>query len=245
MVNQKNFESSDSHEKGLKDEGAKRFDLGKLRWDLLPYDSLEKVVEVFTHGASKYDDENWRQGMAYKRMYGPIFRHLTKSISGEDIDPDSFCFHLAQVAWGSICLLWYQMNNVGEDDRVKINSINDIYKYLGSENEDRRKNEFWKIIEYWTKKRTEKLKKEENKKATYIKSDDKIPKPDDQYIHFKGNIYTIVCVSFDTEGIYKALVTYKDKHDKYWTRPLESFNGNVKHQDRTIKRFKRWETNEC
>ena len=52
------FESSDAHQKEGKDEGAKRYDAGKVRWDLLPYDMLEKVAEVFTHGASKYADNN-------------------------------------------------------------------------------------------------------------------------------------------------------------------------------------------
>ncbi len=35
-------------------------DLGKLRWDLLPMEQVEKVVEVLTKGAEKYTANNWQ-----------------------------------------------------------------------------------------------------------------------------------------------------------------------------------------
>jgi len=114
---------ADALKKCQKEEGAKRYDFGKLRWDLIPYDALEKVVEVYTHGSAKYDDENWRNGMNYKRMYGSIMRHLTKWYRGEDIDKDSGCLHLSNVVWGCLSLIWMQMNDVGEDNRIKDNNI--------------------------------------------------------------------------------------------------------------------------
>lgn len=45
-------------------EKAKRYDKGKLRYELLPTEALEKVVEVYTRGAHKYtiyEDENGKQ----------------------------------------------------------------------------------------------------------------------------------------------------------------------------------------
>ena len=139
---------SDEHESQTKDEAAPRYDDMKLRWDLMPMDSLDKVAEVFTHGAAKYWEESWRNGMSYKRMYGPIFRHLSKSQRGEDIDPDSGCFHLSQIVWGALCLLWFQKNNIGEDDRV-IDLDNIEFQHKGSkEDEDKRLKLFWDIIKH-------------------------------------------------------------------------------------------------
>lgn len=238
------FKSSDDNMKQGKDEGAKRFDAMKIRWDLIPYDTLETVAEVFTHGASKYEDNNWRKGMSYSRMYGAMWRHLSKSQRGEDLDKDSYCFHLSQVAWGCLCLLHFQMNNIGKDDRVK--DLNDPeLSYNGKVDERPRKIKFFEIIEYWKKKRKEKDEQPNNfnipdppdPPPKRIISEDisicklkknSVPKKGEFYKHFKGNIYEIICVSFDTEGDNKQLVTYKNNKNEYWTRPLDMFMEYVK-----------------
>ena len=98
---------SEDEKKGQNEAKALRYDFGKLRVDLLPYDSIEKIAEVFTHGAIKYGDDNWRKGMEWKRIYGSLIRHLIKSFRGEDIDEDSGCLHLAMAAWGCIVLIHY------------------------------------------------------------------------------------------------------------------------------------------
>lgn len=33
----------------------------KLRWDLLPLDLIEKIVEVFSFGAKKYSPNTWQK----------------------------------------------------------------------------------------------------------------------------------------------------------------------------------------
>ena len=97
---------------------AVRYDFGKLRWDLVPDDALEKVVEIFTHGSAKYNDENWRDGFSWKRCIGSLKRHLKAFTTGEDIDEDSGALHLSHVAWNAITLLWFQLHEKGTDDRV-------------------------------------------------------------------------------------------------------------------------------
>jgi hypothetical protein len=104
--------------RNTEDPGHK-FDFGKLRWDLIPYDSLEEIVKVYTHGAEKYTDHNWRKGMKFSRLYAAIFRHLTASIRGEDIDKDSGLNHLSQVAWGCLTLLNFMKTKPDMDDRIK------------------------------------------------------------------------------------------------------------------------------
>jgi len=96
---------------------AIRYDFGKLRLDLIPYDTIEKVAEVFTHGAIKYGEGNWRKGFDWSRIYGSLFRHLFKAFRGEDIDEDSGCLHLAMAAWGCLVLMNYLKEGIGKDDR--------------------------------------------------------------------------------------------------------------------------------
>lgn len=136
-------------------DAARRFDLGKLRWDLLPDDAIEKIVEIYTHGAIKYADENWRNGMQWKRVIGSLKRHLKAFTIGEDIDADSGCLHLSQVAWNAITLLWYQLEQIEGDNRIKtcknpelmITCKEDILKQV-----DR----FWSIYEKDLKEHMEK-----------------------------------------------------------------------------------------
>ena len=140
--------TGEKERKGLKEEGAIKFDFGKLRWDLIPYDSLEKLVEVFTHGAAKYDDENWRNGMSWKRMYRAALSHLQKAFRGRDIDEDSGCLSLAMTAWYCLCLIHFQMQGIGKDDRIL-----DLYSQkftisTGNQEDFHRQVEMmWKIVE--------------------------------------------------------------------------------------------------
>ena len=132
----KNKKIGEQLKAGQTKDPAKRFDLGKLRWDLMPDDALEKLVEVYTHGAIKYDEENWRKGMKWKRCIGSLKRHLKAFTTGEDIDADTGLMHTAQITWNALTLLWYQMEQVGDDDRVitckdpelMIKKIDDIQK---------------------------------------------------------------------------------------------------------------------
>lgn len=42
------------------DQQGNKFDNGKLRYDLLPFASIDEVVKVLTFGAEKYVDNNWQ-----------------------------------------------------------------------------------------------------------------------------------------------------------------------------------------
>lgn len=98
------------------EEGVK-YDEQKLRWDLLPFDSVEDIVKVYTFGAEKYGDENWRAGIKWKRIIAAIFRHLTAFVLGEDIDKESGLPHLSHAGWGILTLLWYSRYRIRFDDR--------------------------------------------------------------------------------------------------------------------------------
>lgn len=85
-----------------------KYDTGKLRWDLLPLDLIEEIVRVYTAGASKYGDNNWKSlENGYDRYKAAMFRHLLEYEKGNIYDQDTGCKHLAQVAWNAIAMLYF------------------------------------------------------------------------------------------------------------------------------------------
>ncbi len=94
-----------------------RFDTGKIRYDLLPADSIEELAKVYTKGAAKYADRNWEKGMAWHRVFASLMRHAWKFWRGEAIDEETGCHHMAMVAWNALALCSYDLRKVGTDDR--------------------------------------------------------------------------------------------------------------------------------
>jgi hypothetical protein len=102
------------HEKGL---GVK-FDEGKERYDLFAAWPLNEVAKVYTYGTLKYDDNNWRKGMKWGKLFGALMRHAWKWWRGETWDPESGLHHLAHAAWQCLALMEYERCKLGEDDRA-------------------------------------------------------------------------------------------------------------------------------
>lgn len=111
---------------------ALRFDDNKLRLDLIPPEMLIELARVFTVGASKYSEENWRQGMDWSRCMGALMRHYIKWRSGLSVDPETGCHHLALVAWNALALMIYQQERVGRDNRIINNPIDEAFNYLNN-----------------------------------------------------------------------------------------------------------------
>lgn len=103
-------------------EGTKN-DQDKIRVELLPIESLEEIAKVLTFGAKKYDAENWRKGISFKRVLGGIFRHLYAYARREDKDPESGISHLAHAGCGILFLLWYEQYRKEFDDRYSGGSL--------------------------------------------------------------------------------------------------------------------------
>ena len=99
-------------------EGAK-FDLGKNRYDLIPGDALDALVAVYTYGTKKYDDNNWRKGIKWGRIFGALMRHAWAFWRGEEFDKESGLPHMAHAAWQCMTLLNYCKTHPELDDRVK------------------------------------------------------------------------------------------------------------------------------
>src|SRR4029450_11198503 len=95
---------------------ATKYDQGKPRWDLFPR-SLLWVVDVFTMGATKYGDYNWRKGMEWHRVFRARMAPAWKWWWGQKYDPEDGQHHLASVAWCAMVLMEYEDDKLGIDDR--------------------------------------------------------------------------------------------------------------------------------
>jgi len=102
----------------MKSSGSKRtfpsgsqrdFAGDKPRFELIPYDLLERVAIWYGLGADKYGDNNWRMGQPKSAVIGSLLRHTFKYMRGMT-DED----HLAAVIWNAFCLMnvdTYHKNN--------------------------------------------------------------------------------------------------------------------------------------
>jgi aryl-alcohol dehydrogenase-like predicted oxidoreductase len=98
---------------------ALRFDNNKIRFDLIPTEGLLELARVYTMGAIKYEDNNWRKGMKFSRCIASLERHWNLWKSGQEVDIETGCHHLGQVCWNAMTLLVYCLTKTGTDDRIK------------------------------------------------------------------------------------------------------------------------------
>lgn len=101
---------------------AVRHDDNKIRWDLLPYESMEEIAKVMTWGATKYGEENWRSGLSFGRCFAATMRHLTAWWGGQTLDPESGINHLAHAATNIMFMISYSVRNLPVDDRPRLKS---------------------------------------------------------------------------------------------------------------------------
>ena len=87
----------------MSDIGGKKFDFGKLRYDLLPSRPVADTVAVLTFGATKYGDRNWENGIVYSRCYAAALRHILAWWEGENLDTETGISHLAH----AVCELMF------------------------------------------------------------------------------------------------------------------------------------------
>lgn len=122
------FEPKSKDELG---KGGARFDAGKSRVDLIPADLLLQLGEIYQMGAVKYDASNWRKGMKWSKVYGPLLRHLYKAWcrTGDDLyDEESRKHHIMHALWNVVGLAYYMLRPEYKkfDDRQDVVNIVDM-----------------------------------------------------------------------------------------------------------------------
>jgi hypothetical protein len=78
---------------------------------------LRGVAAVLGFGAKKYAADQWRSGIAYRRLISAALRHITAFMDGEDVDAESGLSHLDHA---SCCLMFLREMTVKHpelDDR--------------------------------------------------------------------------------------------------------------------------------
>ena len=92
-------------------------DHGKPIIGLVATEFIVGIADVLTIGAEKYDADNWKRGMDYRRVYSSMQRHLNAWFGGEDVDPETGKSHLYHAGCCLMFLTSYQHHGVGEDNR--------------------------------------------------------------------------------------------------------------------------------
>ena len=89
-----------------------KYDSNKPKWNLLPWDELEDVVEVLTFGAKKYAPDNWKfVDDANNRYMDAAMRHLVAHQQGEQRDAESVESHIAHAICCLLFMLWHDKND--------------------------------------------------------------------------------------------------------------------------------------
>ena len=99
---------------------GKKYDEGKLRWDLLPLKEVEDIVKIYTFGAEKYGENTWQKvSNGYNRYKAAMFRHLMEFEKGNINDEESGLNHLAHMAWNAIAMLYLSKPKESVGDKIK------------------------------------------------------------------------------------------------------------------------------
>ena len=104
-----------------KKSNAVKYDDNKPKFALLPVKPLFDVVRVFTFGANKYSDRNYKQGqgLAYSRLFSALNRHIWSWWGGEEKDKETNISHLAHAVCCLLMIMDLMHSGKGIDDRDK------------------------------------------------------------------------------------------------------------------------------
>lgn len=87
---------------------ALRYNEGKVRLDLVPYESVEEIAKVLEFGAKKYSEGNWEKGLSIKKCMASLLRHAFAYMKGERVDPETGLSHIAHIGCNVFFILWYE-----------------------------------------------------------------------------------------------------------------------------------------
>ena len=92
------------------DKGLK-YDVDKLRFDLVDPKFEEGLVEILTMGAAKYKPNSWQNiEDAKERYYSALRRHISAYRKGEAVDEESGYSHLLHACCNLMFLAYFERN---------------------------------------------------------------------------------------------------------------------------------------
>jgi len=84
---------------------------------LIPYRVLNYLGDIYLYGCNKYDENNWRKGMEWGKIFAAFNRHSGQWYNGEDLDKESGMHHIGHALWQLFCLSWFEKWKPDYDDR--------------------------------------------------------------------------------------------------------------------------------
>lgn len=117
------YDMKQSGEKETFPSGAHRdTQKGKIRYDLIPALSLQRVAALYTKGAEHYGEGNWSKGMPFSRFLASLQRHLQQFILRDDEED-----HLAAIIFNAMAIMHFQEMGLDKewDDRERPSCIPD------------------------------------------------------------------------------------------------------------------------
>jgi len=91
---------------------------GKLaRFDLLPWDQLWQVAELYGKGAQKYEERNWEKGYQWSLSFAAAMRHVAAWSCRETVDPETKCHHLSSAVFHLLALMRFEITQPDLDNR--------------------------------------------------------------------------------------------------------------------------------
>ncbi len=96
---------------------GKRYNQGKIRFDLIDPTAMKMLAEVLTFGAEKYDPDNWRLGLTYTNCIASLERHLNSFKAGVDHDFESGLHHVGHILCNAMFLAYFTQFRPDLDDR--------------------------------------------------------------------------------------------------------------------------------
>jgi hypothetical protein len=110
---------------------GRRYNKGKIRYELISNIALKEIAKVYTNGAEKYTDygengdilydgsNNWRKGLLWMDCIASAKRHIEQFIEGIDIDEDLKTLHLANACWNLMTIIDFYKTFPQGDNRIK------------------------------------------------------------------------------------------------------------------------------
>lgn len=85
----------------------------------MSYRVLNYLGDIYLYGCKKYDENNWRKGMEWGKIFAAFCRHSGQWFNGESYDKESGMHHLGHALWQLLGLGWFQKYKPDFDDRWK------------------------------------------------------------------------------------------------------------------------------
>lgn len=101
---------------------GKKYDQGKLQFDLIPFECLDELAKILTYGAVKYGRPSGWESVPdmENRYFAALMRHLSAYRQGEVFDDESGHRHLSHALCNVVFIPWKQLQGsvkIAEDNQ--------------------------------------------------------------------------------------------------------------------------------